>query len=95
MEVIKQALQTSCNCFSEVRRTLIFLRDTFDREEMDPGWRVPKGRLGVAMELAVRRCTLRWFFEAEQLYQDPSDQAIRDSAAKIVLAKGSCAMAYR
>ena len=82
VEVIKQALQTSCNCFSEVKRTLTFLRDTYDREEMDPGWRVPRGRLGVALELAVRRCTLRWFFEAEQLHQDPSDQAIRDSAAK-------------
>ena len=80
--MIKQALQTSCNCFSEVKRTLTFLRDMYDREEMDPGWGVPRGRLGVALELAVRRCTLRWFFEAEQLHQDPSDQAIRDSAAK-------------
>ena len=91
VEAIKQALQTSCNCFSEVRRTLTFLRDTFDREEMDPGWRVPKGRLGVALELAVRRCALRWFFEAEQLHQDPSDQAIRDSAAKFAACRREAA----
>lgn len=57
------------------------MKDTFDRDEMDPGWRIPKNRLGVALELTVRRCNLRWFFENEELQQDPNDQAIRDSTA--------------
>jgi len=50
---------------------LTFLKNTYDREEMDPGWRVPKRLLGAALELAVRRCTLR----------RRKKKAIRDSAA--------------
>ena len=81
VDAIKSTLETSCNNFEEVRRTLGFLSRSLDEEEADMGWAVGHDRVKVAAELAYRRCTLRWFFEEADLVQDPRDEEIRNAAA--------------
>ena len=48
VDEIKKALQTSCNCFSEVRRTLTFMKDTFDKKKR---WIQDGGSPRIALEL--------------------------------------------
>ena len=91
VEAIRGALQTSINSFSEVKKTLVFVRDHFDKEEFDPGWPMSYGRLGTALELAVRRCTLTWFFHEDDLLCDPDDQAIRNAAANYATSQRAAA----
>ena len=82
VEAIRTAVADSVICFGDVRKTIFYMKDNYDKEEMDPGWNIHHGRLGVAFELAARRLRLDWFFDKEELMEDPEDQEIRDSAAQ-------------
>ena len=81
VQAIKEALMTSTNRFGDTRRTLNFFSRTTAEENADMEWQVPHSRVCVAAELAVRRCTLNWFFDANEMVKDKRSDVIRNAAA--------------
>ena len=80
-EIIKGTLKQSFNSLRDIRKVLRYCLEEFEQSATsNPGWIVNHDVVVEAFRYSLHRCSIEWFFEADEITKTPNDEDIRNAA---------------